>query len=91
MAARKPGIKAPYGAQSRYEAFAAPKLDVVDVDQPLCLFDCLGIVGAKQRLESGKVVVTADNVGSILGHPKSPRPINITLVAIKTSPTLIIA
>jgi hypothetical protein len=54
------------------EPFAAPKLDGMVVDQPFCLFDCVGVIGTKQRFESGKVAITANDVCAVLCHPVVP-------------------
>jgi hypothetical protein len=58
--------------QSGYQAFPTPKLYIVNVDKALGLLDCLGIVGANQRLKSQEVPVVPDDVSPILCHPRVP-------------------
>ena len=45
----------------------------MNVDKALGLFDCLGIVGANQRLKSQEVPVVPDDVSPILCHPVAPQ------------------
>jgi hypothetical protein len=51
---------------------AAPKLNIMPVDKALGPFDCLGIVNARQRLESVKMPIVPDDVSTVLDHPEVP-------------------
>jgi hypothetical protein len=51
---------------------AAPKLNIVPIDKALCLFDCLGAVHARQRLESVKMPIVPDDVSPVVDHSEVP-------------------
>jgi hypothetical protein len=56
-------------SQSSDEALAAPKLDIVTVDQTLGLLDGFGIIRANQRLRADKMPVAPDDKRPVLYHP----------------------
>jgi len=56
-------------SQPEDEAGSAPKLNVVPIDKTFGLVDCLGIVSAKQPLETHKVTVNPNGVRPVLCHP----------------------
>jgi hypothetical protein len=58
--------------QSFNETLAAPKLNIVPVNQTAGLLDCLCIVGANQRFESNEMPIVTNGVSPILCHPKVP-------------------
>jgi hypothetical protein len=56
------------------KAVAAPKLDVVTVDQALGLVDCLGIIDGNQRLKSDEVPIEPDCIYPVFRHPRTLPP-----------------
>jgi hypothetical protein len=60
---------------------ALPKLYVVTVNKALGIFLGGVVVGAKKLYRSKKVAVSADNAGSIFGHPRSPPKVMSKVVA----------
>lgn len=60
----------------RDKALTTPKLDVITIDKTLSLLDGLFIVGADDSIETDKMAVKSDGIGSIVGHhlcPPCPR------------------
>jgi hypothetical protein len=60
------------GFQPDHQAYTAPKLNSVIDDKAFRLLDCLGIVGANQRLEPYKMTVAPDGISPVLCHPVVP-------------------
>jgi hypothetical protein len=58
-----------YGTDPDHKTWAAPKLNVLAVNQSLGFLDCLGIVGARQRLKSNEMPINANGVRPVLCHP----------------------
>jgi hypothetical protein len=54
------------------KALAAPKLNVVAVNQPLGLLGGLSVVGANERFEPYKVPVEANLICAIIRHGAAP-------------------
>jgi hypothetical protein len=48
---------------------AVPKLDIVAIEQPLCLIGCVIVVCANNRLEPDEMPVASDGVSPIFLHP----------------------
>jgi hypothetical protein len=54
------------------KAMTTPKLDVVIIDTTLSLLDGLFIVGADDCIETDKMAVKSDGIGSIVGPSSLP-------------------
>jgi hypothetical protein len=59
-------------ADPDHQALAAPKLNVVPVNESLGFLDCLGIVTANQRLKACEMPVAPDGISPVFDHPKVP-------------------
>jgi hypothetical protein len=57
------------GTDPDHKTWAAPKLNVLALNQSLGFLDCLGIVGARQRLKSNEMPINANGVRPVLCHP----------------------
>ena len=64
----------PVQVKPRNKAVAAPKLNSTAHDKALGLFDCLGIVGAKQRLESDEMTVLPNGISAVICQADLPLP-----------------
>jgi len=51
-----------------YEAVAAPKLNIVAIDELLCPNDRVFVVSAHERSGRGDMAIVADRKGSVLVH-----------------------
>ena len=54
------------------EAFSAPKLDVVTIDQLPGAFGSIGVIVASEALIVDEMTIGSDRVGSIICHPRLP-------------------
>jgi hypothetical protein len=58
--------------QPNDEAVAAPKLNIMAIDEALGLGGCLEIVGANQRPEADEMPVEANDISSVFSHRLAP-------------------
>ena len=71
--------------QPNDQAVAAPKLNIMAIDEALGLGGCLEIVGANQRLEADEMPVEANDISSVFSHRLAPSkqiPLALALLSV---------
>src|SRR5258707_14396776 len=63
--------------EPRDQAISLPKLDIVSVDALLCRLNCRFVVGAIEENRLLEMSVAADDVNSIIRHPRLPSRMNV--------------